>query len=107
MHGLRLSENLADVGSSPGIADDTSEDEAVKPAAKKSKQMAMTDFLQGPARKISKSMKPASPPKKRAATKVVDEEEGRRRGARSRSAAVKQYVEIDSDSEGGDESMFE
>ena len=79
----------------------------MKPAAKRSKQTAMTDFLKAPqARKISKSMKPASPPKKKRATKLdEDDDEGPRRPGRSRSAAVKEYVEIDSD-EGGDDSLF-
>lgn len=81
------------------LSDDES-DFAVKPAKKK--QAAVTDFFKAPAptqRKISKSMKPASPPKKKGETSA-----GSRRPAR---AAVKQYVEIDSDSAGeGDDSMF-
>ncbi|KAJ2913034.1 hypothetical protein MD484_g7391, partial [Candolleomyces efflorescens] len=86
---------------SPVLSDEES-DFAVKPAKKK--QAAVTDFFKPPgagpvARKISKSMKPASPPKKKAETSA-----GSRRPAR---AAVKQYVEIDSDSAGeGDDSMF-
>ena len=84
--------------SSPVLSDDES-DFAEKPAKKK--QAAVTDFFKPPAptqRKISKSMKPASPPKKKV------ESAAPRRPAR---AAVKQYVEIDSDSAGeGDDSMF-
>ncbi|RXW18452.1 hypothetical protein EST38_g7420 [Candolleomyces aberdarensis] len=85
---------------SPALSDDES-DFAEQPAKKK--QAAVTDFFKPPGqqaptqRKISKSMKPASPPKKAAAG-------GSRRPAR---AAVKQYVEIGSDSAGeGDDSMF-
>jgi len=52
-------------------------------------------------------MKPASPPKKKAAPKVSvteDDEGPRRRAARTVS---KTYVEIDSDEgDGGDDSMF-
>lgn len=86
---------------SPALSDDES-DFAEKPAKKK--QAAMTDFFKPPKpqaptqRKISKSMKPASPPKKKETAAAP------RRPAR---AAVKQYVEIDSDSAGeGDDSMF-
>lgn len=103
---------------SPLISEGDSEDETSKPAAKKTKQTAMTDFLpKAPQpRKISKSMKPASPPKKKTVATTYDDDDdddedevvvrgaGRRTAAR---AATKAYVEIDSEDGGdGDDSMF-
>jgi len=91
---------------------------ASKPAAKKTK---ITDFLGKEApRKISKSMKPASPPKAKAKPKpstVSDSEDDmmdyevpkKTVPARTARAAPQKYIEIASDSEesGGDGSMFE
>ncbi|KAH6917161.1 DNA topoisomerase II [Coprinopsis sp. MPI-PUGE-AT-0042] len=101
---------------SPAISD--SDEEANKPATKKK----IDDFFGKPApRKISKSMKPASPPKpKKTVAKKLSESSGEEddyapapkttatnRPARAARAVSKQYVEILSDGEGGgDDSMF-
>ncbi|RDB28584.1 DNA topoisomerase 2 [Hypsizygus marmoreus] len=120
---------------STGTATDDSDDELyVKPAAKKKK---VTDFFEkaGPAakkkepaptaRKISKSMKPASPPKPKPKTKAKvahsDSDEDmdydalpvpKKTAAPARAArtAVKKYIELSDDDEDekvGDDSLFE
>lgn len=89
--------------------------------AKKSKQSEVTEFFgkAGPSkkptvRKISKSMKPASPPKakKRVVAESDDEDYDSvpkappvRAAGRAARGAVKKYVEILSDDEGS-ESLF-
>ncbi|CAK5279846.1 unnamed protein product [Mycena citricolor] len=118
----------------PLYVDDSDEDEPPRanPAAKRKsldsavdsddepprkKQAAVTDFFGKETRKISKSMKPASPPKKKTAPpkKVVDSDDededdlvvaagpSRARPAR---AAPKKYVEISDGEDEGDDSMF-
>ncbi|KAG2023227.1 DNA topoisomerase II [Coprinopsis cinerea AmutBmut pab1-1] len=99
---------------SPAISDSDDDDDK-KPAVKKK----IDDFFGKPkaTAKISKNMKPASPPKKKVLKKLSessDEEDyvpapraASSRPARAARGATKQYVEIVSDEEGeGDSSMF-
>ncbi|KAG6814411.1 hypothetical protein H0H92_007414 [Tricholoma furcatifolium] len=120
---------------SPALSDDSDDDAPAKPAAKKKK---VTDFFEKAApkakeaaaptaRKISKSMKPASPPKPKAKpkAKVLDSDDGDsdldfdtipvpKKAAPAaprpaRATAAKKYIELsDDDDDGGDgdASMF-
>ncbi|KAG5654332.1 hypothetical protein H0H81_004286 [Sphagnurus paluster] len=116
----------------PALSEGSDDELDMKPAAKKKK---VTDFFEKAApkskaaaaptaRKISKSMKPASPPKAKAKTKKVDSDSDDDMDfdslpvpkkvapapARAARAAPKEYVEILSDDEDdgdGDASMFE
>jgi DNA topoisomerase-2 len=118
--GMGETWSLSFVLPSPGL-DDSDDDVPDKPAAKKAK---ITDFLgkAGTQRKISKSMKPASPPKPKSraasnskAITVSDSDDEmadyavpkKTVPARTARGATKKYVEIASDDSGEDGSMFE
>lgn len=104
----------------------------IQPAKKKkapSKQADIGDFFAGPSgaakkstavRKISQSMKPASPKLKKTVPKIVDDDDDddmdfdalpkppprTTAPARAARGATKKYVEILSDEDEGDASMF-